>query len=256
MKLTCYTLTDQPMALVPGRSDRDWMDATSNRFAYRCLPLLIANATGWEMLCPLGFSATWDGGAGVEAIVCHIDELEAPFDTYVTSHFGNGVLTFSPGYLFQTDPGWALWARGAPNWPKDGIAPLDGLVETDWLPFTFTMNWIFTRPGTVRFEKDEPIAFVTPVPHLQIENIVPEIRPIADAPELKQEYRTWALSRTDFNRALDDRDEAAVKEAWQRFYVRGTTATGRPAGGTHRSKRRLAKPRVLHGSGGDEPGAD
>jgi Family of unknown function (DUF6065) len=30
--------------------ERAWMDATDQRFAYRCLPLNIANAHGWEIL--------------------------------------------------------------------------------------------------------------------------------------------------------------------------------------------------------------
>jgi hypothetical protein len=51
------------------------------------------------------------------------------------------VLSFHPGYLFRTDPEWAVWCRGAPNSHKDGIVALDGLIETDWLPFFFTMNW-------------------------------------------------------------------------------------------------------------------
>jgi len=40
---------------------------------------------------------------------------------------------------------------GPPNWPKDGVYPLSGLVETDWLPFPFTMNWQMTRAGSVSF---------------------------------------------------------------------------------------------------------
>src|SRR5262245_59488229 len=68
------------------------------------------------------------------------------------SHFGNGVLTFPVGYLFRTDPGVAVWARGIPNYAKDGIVALDGVIETDWLCFTFTMNWQCTRPGLVVFE--------------------------------------------------------------------------------------------------------
>ena len=31
------------------------------------------------------------------------------------------------------------------NQPKDAIQPLTAIVETDWAPFTFTMNWKFTR---------------------------------------------------------------------------------------------------------------
>ncbi|NDG04180.1 MAG: hypothetical protein EB121_02330 [Alphaproteobacteria bacterium] len=48
-----------------------------------------------------------------------------------------------------------MLARGAPNSAKHGIAPLDGLIETDWLPFGFTMNWRFTAPGQVTFERDD-----------------------------------------------------------------------------------------------------
>ena len=45
-----------------------------------------------------------------------------------------------------------MWAMGPPNHVKDGIQPLVGLVETDWLPFPFTMNWHLhpARPGALR----------------------------------------------------------------------------------------------------------
>ena len=45
------------------------MDATNQRFAYRCLPLNIANAYGWEVLCNAGFLAMWWGGEGLDSIV-------------------------------------------------------------------------------------------------------------------------------------------------------------------------------------------
>src|SRR3954449_12981067 len=40
---------------------RDWMDDTPNKFAYRCLPLTIANQTGWFVYNPVGFTAVWTG---------------------------------------------------------------------------------------------------------------------------------------------------------------------------------------------------
>ena len=36
------------------------MEATNQRYAYRCLPLNIANAYGWEVLCNAGFLAMWE----------------------------------------------------------------------------------------------------------------------------------------------------------------------------------------------------
>ena len=55
-----YDRTDMQLTTAP--VDRDWMDASPNRFAYRCLPLAIANQAGWFIHCPANFSAVWDGG--------------------------------------------------------------------------------------------------------------------------------------------------------------------------------------------------
>ena len=134
------------------------MDATNQRFAYRCLPLNIANAYGWEVLCNAGFLAMWWGGEGLDSIVIEPDPgTIAP----AISHFGHGILTFHLPCLFSTEPGAELMVQGPINRPKDGIAALSGVIETDWSPYSFTMNWMFTRPGTpVRFEKGEPYCHI------------------------------------------------------------------------------------------------
>jgi hypothetical protein len=246
MKLTCYKLAEDVPTIRPAKPDRAWMDATGERFAYRCTPLSMANSTGWELLTPHTLIATWNGGAGIKDIQIKYlrdDPPKAWPDRLVGTHFGHGVLTFHPGYLFRTEPGWAVWCRGSPNSPKDGVTPLDGLVETDWLPFTFTMNWLFTRPCTVRFEKGEPFCFVVPVPHMSLENIAPEIKPLSDNPELLAEYKAWGESRAAFNARLAAREPGTMKEKWQRFYVQGVTAVGTTAPATHRAKRRMADPK-------------
>ena len=61
-ELICYRTEEDAPRLVPGRPDREWMDMTDQRYAYRCIPLSIANASGWEILLPAPFSATWTGG--------------------------------------------------------------------------------------------------------------------------------------------------------------------------------------------------
>src|SRR5579875_3362424 len=99
----------------------------------------------------MGFTAEWNGGKANEDIKLRPDRPHPDFHEFVKAHFTEGVLTFHTGYLFRTSQGWDMSAGGPPNLPKDGIQPLTGIVETDWLPFPFTMNWKFTRPGRVRF---------------------------------------------------------------------------------------------------------
>jgi hypothetical protein len=241
MNLTCFRIGPHAPELIPARAERAWMDGTGQHFAYRCTPLTMANSTGWELLCPRDIKATWNGGPGLGDLVIEQGDLPEG-DHLAHSHFGHGILTFHPGYLFRTDPKWGIWCRGAPNFPKDGIAPLDGLVETDWLPFTFTMNWLFTQPGTVTFEKGEPFCFILPLPHVELEAIRPRIVPLSDDPELVSEHAAWGAARSEFNTSLRDREQGTLKDKWQRFYLTGKSPRGLLAPDTHRTKRRMSVP--------------
>lgn len=65
--LVCYVHPGWKPRLRAAGSKRDGMETSPERFAYRCLPLAIANAHGWELLSPCAFKARWDGGQVVEA---------------------------------------------------------------------------------------------------------------------------------------------------------------------------------------------
>jgi hypothetical protein len=243
MKLTAYTIGNSTVTLRPAPLERAWMDATPERFAYRCLPLNIANAYGWEVLCPSGFKAIWDGEAGLEAIKI---ESAGDGDPPAISHFGSGVLTFHLPCIFRTAPGYDLMVQGPINRPKDGIAPLSAVVETDWAIATFTMNWLFTQPEVeIEFEAGEPFCHVFPVRRGEIESAEPELRPLSADPELQARYHAWSASRSEFNKQLKIEESKAQAEKWQKHYQRGAdtdfTALAPP---DHRTRLKLRSFRV------------
>jgi hypothetical protein len=245
--LTLYQIHERAPEIRPARSQRPWMDATPDRFAYRCLPLSIANATGWEMVLDVDLRAYWTGGdqiADLKVEAVHPQDADQ-VEHVAGSHFGSGVLTFHTGYIMRTSPGWGLWARGAPNSIKDGITPLDGLIETDWLPFPFTMNWVFTRPGMVEFKRGEVFCFVTPTPHHSLEDIQPNIVPLAMNQPLNADYQGWSQARTRFNEGLATGDPETVKQGWQRTYMHGKRLDGEKIALKHASKRRMKAPKGL-----------
>jgi hypothetical protein len=254
-RLYAYELhqaADMPLSTAP--IDRVWMDAAPQRAPYRCLPLAIANQAGWWIPCPVSFTAVWDGGLGKENVQITFlspaertgwTDLFAPItvsadqpspvvhnDTRISSHFGNGVVTFSIPYLFRTPPGINLWVKGPTNYIKDGVQPLEGVVETDWLSATFTMNWKLTRPHhLVRFERGEPICMIVPVPRGLAEQLEPVYVPLDANPEMASEYREWEKSRSTFNADLARLNPDAVKRGWQRDYMQGRTISGKEAQG-------------------------
>ena len=245
MKLECFPTVDRPPDLVPGRPQRAWMDTFQDHHAYRCLPLSMANTTGWEILCPFGFTAEWNGGLYVQDITFRPDTPHPDSKHFVSSHFSHGVLTLHPGYLFRTPPGWSMWCMGPPNHIKDGIQPLAGLIETDWLPFPFTMNWLFTRPGKVHFAKGEPFCFITLVQDKAMAEFDVVQRRLESDKDLSGQYDAWYHQRSAFNAKINRSDPATLKEAWQKFYFRGELPDDSgPAPADHVNKRRLKSKRL------------
>jgi hypothetical protein len=239
MELICYLHPGWRPSIRPARAQRAWMDATPESFAYRCLPLSIAASHGWEVATPCGFEAWWDGGTGTEAVHIQIDGEPDPV-TAPVSIFGQGVLTFHIAGLFRTPPGWNLWVGGPPNEPKDGIFALSGLIETDWSPFTFTMNWRFTRPDhRVRFEADEAIAFLFPVQRAAIEAFEPRFEPLGSAPELESAFHAWSRGREAFHEQMARDPPLKAADKWQKHYYRGVDAAGCPHIDDHRTKLRV-----------------
>ncbi len=243
-ELICYLHPAWTPLIRPAPATRAWMDDTPESFAYRCLPLNIANAHGWEVLNPVGFEAVWTGGAGTDAVTIRPDPPSAggsadPARTAV-SLFGQGIITFHVEGIIRTPPGWNLWVGGSPNRMKDAVAPLTGVIETDWSPFTFTMNWRFTRPHTpVRFEALEPFCFLFPVQRAALEAFAPRLAPLADDPALAERFAAWSRSRDAFHDKMKTDPPKAPADRWQKHYYRGVDSSGQALIADHRAKLRL-----------------
>jgi hypothetical protein len=128
------------------------------------------------------------------------------------------------------------------NSPKDRISALEGVVETDWSAASFTMNWKFTRPGTVAFEEDEPFCQIVPQRRGELERFHPEIRGLEDNPELETRITAWGAFR---HIVMLGRKETRKRgdESWRRYwlenYFRGSAPTGETAP-EHQTTLRLA----------------
>src|SRR6056297_3175592 len=109
-RLIAYVTGEPAPQLRCAPAARAWMDATPHSFAYRCLPLTVANSHGWEILNAEPFEAWWDGRTepgGVRVI--------APGGgrhSMAIGPFGSGLLTFYLRVLFRTEPETALMVSG------------------------------------------------------------------------------------------------------------------------------------------------
>lgn len=237
LELFAYHAGPEPSArLVPAATPRDWMSGVGS-YAKRCMPLLLANQAGWVMLNTHRVSLCWDGGDGRSAVQVEYPDGPPPvFPAFprAVSHFGLGVVTWPVPYLFRTPPGYNLLARGPANTPKDGIAPLEGLVETDWSVAAFTMNWKLTRPHlTVTFEVGEPFCMVVPQRRGELEAFEPKTGALRSNSALHEATKAWTQRRHDHlvgkflsEHTGDGPDKAPI---WEMDYAKGVTPDGEEA---------------------------
>jgi hypothetical protein len=203
--------------IVQAPIEREWMNATHNKFANRCLPVLLANQYGWFILSGQKIDLWWTGLTRTSDL--RIRLIEGDGLCMAESHFGYGILTWKIPFLFETPAGYNLLARGPANYPKDGICPLEGIIEADWASATFTMNWKVTRRfKRITFEVGEPICFLVPHRRRELEQFRPAIRNLCENPTLEEKHKAWSDSRARFNADLKLRKNGPT---WQRHYFVG-----------------------------------
>ena len=242
-ELIGYITRDNSPPISPAPIDRAWMsDMAEMRTGWpnRCLPMLIANQSGWELRNPCAFTATWMGLDGGVDVVVTSDNRE-PGRFLPSSHFGYGILTWHLPMLFRTPPGYNLLVRGPANYPKDGVCPLEGIVETDWASASFSMSWKFTRKYMpVRFEVDEPICMIVPQRRTELEEFAPALRPIESDEELQRKHETWLRSRSEVAVTQAAANVAAGERVeWQADYTKGRHSHGDAGADDHQTRRHL-----------------
>lgn len=229
--IRAYVLPGAPQNVAqwirPARPQRQWMSRTPENYAYRCIPLSAANTMGWEVLNPVDCEFRWNGLTPHTQVFVY-RERDVRFGP--KSHFGSGVVTWDLPFLFRTPPEFGLVVTGPANHDRAHIAPLDGFIRTDWLPFPFTMNWRITTPDvTVRFEQGEPIARIYPYPLGLLETTAIELHDLGEDPEFERRFREWGDRRQQNYREREARAAGTASGGkpdldalWNRQYARGT----------------------------------
>ena len=238
-----FITRDTAPQITPAPISRTWMSKLSETrkgWPNRCLPMLTANQSGWELRNRCPFTATWLGQENDVDVMIKPDQSDA--DQFLpVSHFGDGILTWHLPMLFRTPEGYNLLVRGPANYPKDAVSPLEGIVETDWASASFSMSWKLTRKlMPVRFEVDEPICMIVPQRRAELEEFAPELRRIESDEDLQRKHEFFLRSR-DAAKQIEQVARVAAGEQveWQGDYTRGRHTDGEAGASDHQTRRHL-----------------
>lgn len=160
--ITLRKTQTNPPKIKQSRIKRDWMDATYNKHAYQCRPMTVANVYGWELSLPCDVRVVWRGDN-------HQVDILSGANCGASSGI-IGMVTFSVGWRFKTEPGFSIQIGGSPNLILPGAQALSGIIPTDWWPDEFQMNWMITDPNReIVFPAGFPFMFFTVIQNSVVE---------------------------------------------------------------------------------------
>lgn len=151
-----------------GNIQREWF----NSHFYYCLPINIGNQYGFVVESLRDFEVVWDGtldrAGDIKIVFLNNDNSEYQF---ITSNFGNGVLTIQNSFSLKTPPGVNLMTIQPPNMYIDGMVAMTGVVETDQIRRDFTFNIKITRPNKkISIKKGDPLGAFIPIPRYFVDS--------------------------------------------------------------------------------------
>lgn len=224
-----YLFESHSCLIEPSKIKREWMDHTVNKFAYRCLPLSIANQTSWDVLCPSSIKATWEGDISAHGV--SVEYLDDYHFKYAGSEFGHGILTFHVDFIITSSQNTSLFVKGPANSFKKNVNALEAIVETHWLPFTFTFNWMFNEPGEVTFMKGEPMFSFFPINLDYVESFETNVDYLRNDFEFKNLYQAYTDSRSQHIKT-----GTTQGSDWQKYYMKGISPLMSTPNKHHKSK--------------------
>ena len=134
----------------------DWWesDSKTKHHARFCMPLLMANGVGYDILSPTTFEIEWDGSELHDARVKIIDNSSHGI---VDNHSSRGSFTVQTGFVPKTEEGYFIYIKGIPNIRRP-FSVMEGLIESWWSPANFGIVCLCNSPGKFLVKKGEPLA--------------------------------------------------------------------------------------------------
>lgn len=174
MKISVYKLPKHPVKIEQTKVQRDWMDSTNNRHAYKCFPISIANTLGWSISFLEDIEFIWDGIS--DTTLDHIKVLKAP-DNVCNLDRGNATISFNTGIYFKTDQNTSIISIVPPNYFIDGATPFTSIMSTSFYEEAFPAAWRITRPNhKIIIPAGTPVATVIPLSLTSLSEIELEIQ--------------------------------------------------------------------------------
>lgn len=201
---------DGPVANIePLSAKRDWMEATFDKHAYRCLPVTLTNQLGWAISFPEDITFMWDGQISTSGE--HIKVLAG--EKYIQTGRGQATVSFETGLVFRTPENYSLLTYNVPNMFMEGVSPYTTIISSSFFEGPLPVAWKITKAFVpITIKANQPVAAVFPISLANIQGSTLIIKNIKDLIRVKRDIPL------DLDEAVKSAADAAANGGWTDYY--------------------------------------
>jgi hypothetical protein len=142
------------------RVQREWMNLTDDRHAYRCFPVALANSIGYSISFLEDIEFVWDGVS--DSSDTHVKIVRG--HDFCSPARGNATISFNTNIFFKTDENVSMLSIVPPNYFIDGATPFISILSTSFHNEMFPVAWKITRPNVnIIIPAGTPVATLIPI---------------------------------------------------------------------------------------------
>lgn len=180
---------------------RDWLDETSDRHAYHCFPMTIANRVGWGISYPEDISFIWDGES--DTLASHVTILKG--NDFANSNRSNATISFNTGYKFKTDKNISLMTMPVPNQFIRGAQCISTIISTSVMPGSLDIVWRILEPNIeITIPAGTPVGAIVPISLTDLQNYEMVIKHPENISPEESEYNRQRAVFTNAKNSVGD----------------------------------------------------
>lgn len=195
--LKVYKRHDDALIINSLPVQRDWMDETPNKHAYRCYPVTTANTVGWTLSAPYDISFIWDGINDTSGD--HIEVIEGSENTYTGR--GQSSLSINSGVVITSEKDISVLTITPQNYFYKDFEVMSSLISTSFLDKEFPLAIKALTPNKViTIKAGEPIATIIPISLTRLKDESVEILDFVESDEYNDKIRSYGDAAQAINK--------------------------------------------------------
>lgn len=182
INISVEKMKGNPFVISPMSIKRDWMDATSEKHAYRCFPVTQANVVGWSLSCSEDISFIWDGIN--DQTQDHVEIIKAPEGSYTGR--GQSSLSLNTGLIFKTEKDISILTINPVNYFNEDFETMSNLISTSFFdnPLPLAIKAKAANKEVV-IKAGTPLATIIPISLTNLNNSTIEMFDYQDPDRLR-----------------------------------------------------------------------